>query len=280
MKTPVPEGEVWWNGKFVPAGEASVGLEDPGFQFGLGVFETLAVRDGSPLELDEHLRRLRQSANALGVGLPVEGELVRAAIRIGSAVPGGFGWLKILATRGGACFVYGGRMDPAEEGKPVAAILLHWKRGPKDPSVGVKSLSYADRILGLEIAAARGAEEGLWRNIRGHLTEGCQSNLFVVQRAKLFTPALGEGILPGVVRGLAIEAARRVGLVVHETRVRVERLERANEAFLTSSLRGVRPLVRFEGKPIGDGKPGAWTLAIAEEVRRIRRPSFVRAEGA
>lgn len=276
MTFPVPEGRVWWNGRLVPCEEASLGLADPGVQSGLGVFETLAVRDAVPMELEQHLQRLAQSARRLAVPLPATEELERAAARIAAEVDGGFGWLKVLATRGGSCFVYGGRMDPSDEGRPASAILLGWRRGPKDPLVGLKSSSYADRVLGLELARGRGADEGLWLNARGHLTEGCQSNLFVVCGRKVFTPAVPEGILPGVVRGLAIEAARRLGLALHETRVRLQRLERAEEAFLTSSLRGVRPLVRFEGKPVGSGEPGALTLAIAAEVQKLRRPAAAR----
>lgn len=278
MTFPVPEGRVWWNGRLVPSEEATVGLADPGVQSGLGVFETLAVRDAVPLELGQHLERLRSSACELAVPLPAAAELARAAARIAAEVDGGFGWLKILATRGGSCFVYGGRMDPADEGRPASAILLGWRRGPKDPLVGVKSSSYADRLLGLELAQRRGADEGLWLNVRGHLTEGCQSNLFVVRRRKVFTPAVREGILAGVVRGLAIEAARRLGMAVHETRVRLQRLEDADEAFLTSSLRGVRPLIRFEGKPVGTGEAGPLTLAIAAEVRKLRQPAPLRTE--
>ncbi len=276
MSFPVPEGMVWMNGTLVPCERAVVSLRDPGLQSGLGVFETVALREGVPLELEEHLARLAEGARALGVPLPEAGLLAPAAAAIAASVAGGYGWLKVLATRGGDCFVYGGPMDPSEEGRAVSAVLLGWRRGPRDPLVGVKSLSYAERLLGLEEAGRRGADEGVWLNMRGHLTEACTSNLFLVSRKKVFTPAVREGVLPGVVRGLAVQAARGLGLVLHETKVRLERLERAQEAFLTSSLKGVRPLVRFEGRPVGKGVPGPVTLSIADEVRKLRRPMAVR----
>ena len=125
-----------------------------------------------------------------------------------------------------------------------------------------------------EEAERRGADEGIWRNTRGHLAEGCASNLFVVRRRALYTPGEGEGILPGVVRDLVLAAAREAGLLVHEGRVRVVRLERADEAFLSSSLRAVRPLVRFEGRPVGNGAPGPISELLADAVQRSRRRTF------
>jgi branched-subunit amino acid aminotransferase/4-amino-4-deoxychorismate lyase len=181
------------------------------------------------------------------------------------------GWVKIVLTGGGRSFVFRGAMDRDEEGSSASAVLLPWRRNADDPLAGLKTLNYAGNLIGLDLARRRGADEGLWVNTRGHLAEGCTSNLFVVHAGKLFTPGLREGILPGVVRGLAITAARRLGCPVHEGRLRLPRLARASEAFLTSSLRGVRPLVRFQGRPVGSGRPGAWTRRIAAEVARARR---------
>ena len=119
-------------------------------------------------------------------------------------------------------------------------------------------------------ARERGADEGIWLNTRGHLAEGCSSNLFVVQGRKLFTPREGEGILPGVLRAIVLRASRGLGIATHEGKVRLHRLQHAREAFLTSSLQGVRPLVQFQGRPVGPGRPGPITLRIAAEVVRIR----------
>ena len=113
------------------------------------------------------------------------------------------------------------------------------------------------------------------RVIVGHLAEGCASNLFIVRRRALYTASACEGILPGVVRDLVLAAARAAGLLVHEGRVRVVRLQRADEAFLTSSLRAVRPLVRYAGRPIGNGEPGPITAMLGRAVARSRRRTSV-----
>ena len=270
MKPLRTEGLVWMDGRMLPAEEATVQVVDPNVQAGLGVFETVAVREGIPLDAPEHVQRLRMGAARLHVPLPTDETLIDAVRLIASRIVGGCGWAKISAIRSGRCVVYGGPMDPAEEGCSVSAVLIPWRQNTADALTSLKTWNYASHILGLEEARSRGAEEGIWLNTRGHLAEGCTSTLFVVQRGRIFTPATADGILPGITRGVVLEAARALDLVVHEGKIRLNRLETADEAFLTSSLRAVRPLVRFEGRPVGRGKPGPITGALGTKVARLR----------
>jgi branched-chain amino acid aminotransferase len=255
------------------AAEMSVALTDPAAHVGLSAFETLAIRGGRVLELTEHLERLERSASRIHVPLPPRAELESSAREAATLEPSGCGWLKILVTRGGRWVIVTGTMDPAEEGRAIRAVLLPWRRDPADPLAGVKCTSYAQHELGLEEARRRGADEGLWRNSRGHLTEGSSSNLFVVRHRTIRTASLGEGVLAGVVRDLAIRASRELGFDLHEGRVRVERLVRAHEAFVTSSLTGVRPLVALDGRRIGSGEPGKVTRTVQERVTQMRQGS-------
>ena len=271
MKPLDPHDDCWVDGKRQPVSEARVPIDDPGFQAASGLFETIAIREGQPLDLEPHLERLASGAQQMGIELPAADALRAVAHEASTDGAEVHGWLKIIVTGGGRSVVMRGAMDAADEGRPATAILLPWRRNIDDPLVGLKTLNYAANRMGLEMAQARGADEGLWLNTRGHLAEGCRSNLFVIRGRTVFTPGVREGILPGVVRGLALTAARALGLGVHETRVRIPRLRRATEAFLTSSLRGVRPLVRFERRAVGTGDPGAVTSRIAEEVGRLRR---------
>ncbi len=270
MKPLETEGPVWMDGRMVSAAEATVPVVDPNVQAGLGVFETVAVRAGLPLDLPEHVARLKQGAAQIDVPLPPDEALSEAARAVAAQVRGGYGWVKITAIRSGHCAVYGGRMDADEEGRAVSAVLLRWRQNTADRITGLKTWNYASHVLGLEEARRRGADEGIWLNTRGHLAEGCTSTLFVVHRKRIFTPSLADGILPGITRGFVLRAARSLGHVVHEGKVRLKRLETADEAFLTSSLRAVRPLVRFEGRSVGKGTPGPVTLALAKEVARLR----------
>lgn len=273
MSFPVPEGAVLLDGRWVAAGDASLPLADPSVQSGLGVFETLAVREGRVLDLDEHVTRLGASAARVGVPLPEPEVLAAACLGYAAHAGAGAGWMKILAVRGGHWAVFGGAMSPEEEGRPATAVVLPWERSVSDPLGGVKSTSYGPFALGLEEARRRGADEGLWTNSRGHLLEGCASNLFLVRGRGVFTASPREGILPGTTRAHALDAARALGLSIHEGRVRMERLLHAEEAFLTSSLKGVRPLVAVDGRRVGSGAPGRITLEIARRVAEARLAS-------
>jgi branched-chain amino acid aminotransferase len=267
----IAEGAVWVDGEILPYEQATVPIADPALQSGMGVFETLAVRDGSILDLDAHLERLWHTAGCLGVELPGRDPLVKAARTIAGQLGDRFGWIKIQAVRGGHCAVFSGAMDPAERGRSVTAVLLPWRRHAASPLGGLKTLNYAAFALGLEEARRRGADEGLWLNHRGHLAEGCASNVFVIRHRKIFTPSLRDGILPGVTRSLALEAAAKLKLIVHEGKLRLPRLREADEAFLTSSVRGVRPLIEFDGRMVGSGEPGDITKEIATIVGTLRQ---------
>jgi len=268
MRPPALGATGWIDGRLAPLSEVAIGVGDPAVQAGLGVFETIALRDGRLLELDQHLERMRESAHALRIPLP--DNLAEGVEAVRALEHPAFAWIKIVATRGGRCVVFAGEFDPAEYGRSVTAVIVPWRRNPDSPLSGVKSLNYADSVLVAEYAQAHGADEGLWLNTRGHLAEGSISNLFVVNGRRLFTPAVRDGVLPGVVRGLVLESARSLGFVIHEGKLRVPRLLRAREAFLTSSLRGVRPLVAVDGRPVGSGKPGPQTRFLAEHVAQVR----------
>jgi len=271
LNLPPPAAVCWLDGVPLPAREAALAVGDPGLLAGMGLFETLAVHEGRALQPNAHFDRLKRGAETLGLDLPAADhmrEVVTTAAGQQECSP--LGWLKIVVTSGGRWIVFCGPMEPGERGRPASAVVLPWRRNPADPLVGLKTLNYAANVLGIAEARRRGADEGLWLNVRGRFAEGCTSNLFVIRGRQLHTPSEREGILPGIVRAAALGAARKMGLAVHEGRVRWKRLRGADEAFLTSSLRGIRPLVRLEGKPVGNGAPGAITGRLAAEVARIR----------
>lgn len=270
MRLPRLEDVVWVNGGPAKPTDGGIGIDDPAYHAGLGIFETLAVRDNEILDLNPHLSRLAGAATATGVELPAEPLLRRGIAETAARITADHAWLKIVVTRGGHWSVSHGAVDPDRLGQPVSAVVLPWRRNPRDPLVGHKTLNYAANMLGLEWARARGADDGIWLNTRGHLAEGCTSNLFLVCGRKLFTPGVREGILPGIVRQWVLSAAPDVGLTVHEGRVRPRRLAKASEAFLTSSVMGLRPLVRVNGRSVGSGEPGRDMRRLADAIERKR----------
>jgi len=273
MNQPDPAGVVWIDGEAVPTRLARIDAGGPALLGGVGLFETLAVREGAVLDLDEHLDRLARGATRLGIEIPAREAWVKPLLGAATEPAGGAGWVKLVLTGSGQTIVFSGVSDPRREGRPCTAVILKWRRNPFGPLSGVKSLGYAENLVALKRAQRRGADEGLWLSPRGHLAEGCTSNLFVVRHGRLFTPALSEGILPGVVRQKVIQAARRLGMQVHEGKLRVRKLLEAGEAFLTSSLRGVAALVQVDGRPVGRGVSGPCTVRLSGEVAKLRIPS-------
>jgi len=239
---------------------------DPAAQWGIGVFETVAVVDAVPRHLDDHLRRLGAAALRLGVSLPAASDLARAVGLVAEGVAGGRGWLKILVSRSGQWAVFAGPSDPEDEGRAISAVVLPWRRHRLDPTAGIKTMAYAASILGLEEARRRGADEGLWLNERGHVIEACTANVFAVRGRAVVTPALRDGARDGVTRALAIERLRGLGLSVRQSKLRIATLRSADEVFLTSSLGGVRPVVRIDGREVRGGDPGRISRRLAEQL--------------
>jgi branched-subunit amino acid aminotransferase/4-amino-4-deoxychorismate lyase len=252
----------------VEASAATVPVAGAEAQHGAALFETLAVRDGRCLDLDAHLDRLARGVERLGFGdAPRDrwGATLEAAAR---ERPDGPGWLKLWVGAEGAWFVYGGDSDPDEEGRPVSAVVLPWRRGPSGPSAGLKHIAYLDHREGLRYARGRGADEGLWLNHRGRFVEGCWSNLFTLKRGRLWTPGTCEGGLPGVVRARVLEAASKLGVPVHRGPLKLPRLLAADRVFVTSSLRGLCLVHTLDGRELRRGRGGALLARLAEAAGR------------
>jgi branched-chain amino acid aminotransferase len=267
-----PERTVWRNGEEAASATIRLDLADPGIQHGLGLFETLALRDGACVDLDAHLDRLLSNADRL-LERPVERDLVRRTLLLAAAQkPHEPGWVKLIVTAAGEWFVFGGAVDPDEEGRPIRAVILPWRRGPAGPLSGLKTLNYGAHALGLRYAREHSADEGLWFNHRGRLLEGCWSNVFVWRRGRLFTPSVREGLLPGVVRGRVLDAAGELGIPVHDGPLKLKRLLHADHVFVTSSLRGLCPVTHLDGHPLGRVGKGKIAARLAGAIGRRQPP--------
>jgi branched-subunit amino acid aminotransferase/4-amino-4-deoxychorismate lyase len=261
-----PSGRAVLCGEVVASDALLLPWSDPVAQWGLGVFETIAVRGGAPQRVDDHLQRLSAAALRLGVPVPPAPGLTRAVVLVAKDASSESGWLKVLVSRSGQWAVFGGPFDPSTFGREVSVVVLSGRRHRLDPTSGIKSMSYAASILGLEEARRRGADEGLWLNERGHVFQACAGNVFIVRGRAVVTPSLQDGARDGVVRALAIEALRGFGLSVRQSKVRLAALRSADEVFLTSSLCGVRPVVRIDARDVRGGRPGPISRRLAERL--------------
>jgi branched-chain amino acid aminotransferase len=155
-----------------------------------------------------------------------------------------------------------------ERGVAVAIVgVLRNPRRALDPRV--KSGNYLNNILGLMEARAAGAYECLMCDSAGRVAEGSTSNLFVEREGKLCTPHLDIGLLAGITRQRVLELAAGAGIAVVEAELSPDDVRRAQEAFLTSSIRGILPVAQVDGKPMAQAAPGSLTRIVMDAYQRF-----------
>jgi branched-chain amino acid aminotransferase len=267
---------VWVNGERRDPASAHVSARDRGLTLADGLFETLRVRRGQVFRLERHLARLRDGLFALGIPVPAE---LRAWLRraVEEAATQDCA-VRLTVTRGIGAAGLAPPPDPAPtvivtvSPMPVppftsetglSAHVASGRRNERAMTAGFKTLAYTDAVLALIEARRTGADEALFLDTESHLSEATASNLFVWTGQALLTPPLSCAALPGVTRAAVLEIASGLGLEVSDRPFGLERLQDAAEAFLTSSLRGIAPLVRVDGRSIGSGAPGEVTQRIS-----------------
>ncbi len=273
------------NGVIRGPDEPHVSALDRGFLYGDSVYEVIRTYGGVPFALGPHLDRLWRSADLLGITLPIgRSQLVRRIRETVEAAGNAETYVRIVATRGSGEI----GLDPALAADPIVVILAaplrrypaEWERtgvgvllvpvgkgvGGSVPG-GAKSGNYLANLMALGRAKRAGAEEAILVDTSGHVLEGASSNIFAVTGGRLVTPSLECGILEGITRRVVIEIARGVSMPVDDRPVRPEELRDADEAFITSTLREVVPVVRVDDAAIGSGRPGPVTLDLLLRFR-------------
>jgi branched-chain amino acid aminotransferase len=275
----------WVNGRLLAGDEPVLLANDHGLTVGDGVFETAKIVDGRAFALSRHLTRLARSAAGLGLPEPDQ-DLLRAGIAellgaAGGAGDGGdgpmpFGRLRITVTGGpgplgservagaGTHVLQASTQDPPPSS--TAAVVVPWVRNERSAVAGLKTTSYAENVVALAYAKARGASEAILANTRGELCEGTGSNVFVAVGGRLSTPPLDSGALAGISRQLLLEWAADAGLQIVEETLPIGVLEEADEVLLTSSIRDVQPVHDLDGRPLGGpGELGVRAMGIFAE---------------
>lgn len=270
------------NGSITSPEKAAVSPLDRGFLFGDSVYETIRTYGGRPFRLRDHLDRLRRSAERLGIRhdaarLDVEKEILRTVDDAG----GGDAAVRVVLTRGPGPIGY------ATEGcgpptvvvyvRPCPALPDGWRSEGVDVAiVGVRRNSAsaldpaikASNLLNNFLAWSEGRRLGVFEpillNAEEKLTEGASSNVFLVRAERLLTPHPDDGILEGITRAVVLDLARRHGIPFEEASLCPDDLRRADEAFLTSTLKGIVPVRRCDGWPIRDGRPGPVTRRLLD----------------
>ncbi|WP_406388693.1 aminotransferase class IV [Streptomyces sp. NBC_00887] len=254
---------IWVNGELRDADDARVSVLDHGLTVGDGIFETVRVAQGRPFALTRHLDRLTRSARGLGLSDPDQDEVRRASEAVIAANPTELGRLRITYT-GGLSPLGSDRGDAgpslvvalgetSRRPDSTAVITVPWTRNERSAVAGLKTTSYAENVVALARAHEQGASEALFPNTVGQLCEGTGSNVFVVLDGRIHTPPLTSGCLAGITRALAVEWTG-----AQETELPLDILERAEEIFLTSTLRDIQAVHRVDGREL-PGAPGPVT---------------------
>jgi branched-chain amino acid aminotransferase len=279
---------VYLNGSLVPRPEARLSIDDHGFLYGYGLFETMRAYNGVIFLLERHVRRLTEGAKAIGLaarlgGIDLAGacrDTLRAnglkEARLRLTVSGGEGEPLPWAETGDkpTVLVTARGLTPLPDGKyerGCKVLLSSLRRCPQSPLSRIKSANYLVSVLARVEAAAAGYDEALLLNESGSIAEGGSSNIFFVGSGSLVTPSLESGVLPGITRAVVMELAGALGVGVSEGEVSPDELGSFDEAFLTGSVMEIMPLVSVtsggRGITIGNGQPGPVTQHLMAAYR-------------
>jgi branched-chain amino acid aminotransferase len=274
--------QVYVNGRFVPAEVASVSVFDHGFLYGDRVFEGLRLYEGAVFRLRQHVERLYQSALCLMLTIPMTPTemcqtIVETVRRRG--LPNQY--VRVVVSRGRGDL----GLDPQLCRTPSVIIIAdtialypeqyyaeglelvtvatrrtpHWALDPR-----VKSLNYLNNIMAKIEARQAGAVEAVMLNAEGYVAECTADNLFIRRQDRLLTPAVAAGALQGITRDSVLEIVHHLGLDAAEGFLTRYDLYTADECFMTGTGAEIVPVVRIDGRQIGDGIPGPWTARVRE----------------
>lgn len=274
------------NGQYRDMRDASVNIEDRGYQFSDGVYEVCEIRDGKVVDLPRHMTRLQRSLRELRIDMPMPLSalevVIHETVRRNRVT---YGIVYLQVTRGVA------RRDHAFPVKPVKPAIVVTARGlnfrknqetaargigvitiPENrwPRVDIKSVSLLPNVLAKQQARENDAYEAWFVDGEGHVTEGASSNAWIITKdGKVVTRSAESGILAGVTRAVLTNVMSALQITLEERPFTPEEAYEAAEAFVTASSQIVMPVVRIDGHPIGNGKPGAISMRLREEFHRF-----------
>ncbi len=248
---------VWVDGKLHDPADPHFRADDHGIVVGDGVFETLLVIPGpagpTAFAISRHLRRLKTSADAMGLALTHSDDELRNAIAVCLTAAPDAGVARITVTSGvgplsskrggGATRTAVMVSAPPPPTEPATAVVTaSGRRNERGLMVGIKSTSYAENVLALRAAHEQGASEAIFVDTQGRVSEGTGTNIFWVADGALYTPSFDTGCLAGITRELILEH-----LDVTEAHLAGDDFAHVEEAFLSSSIRCVQSIGSING---------------------------------
>lgn len=281
--------QIYISGKLYPKEDAKISVYDHGLLYGDGVFEGIRSYGGKVFRLAEHVERIFDSARTIRLEIPMTPEAMGEAIKSTLAANKiEDGYIRVVVTRGAGAL----GLDIQRTSNPQVIIIADtiqlypqelYDRGleivtastirnhPSALNPRIKSLNYLNNILAKIEGQLAGCVEALMLNHKGEVSECTGDNIFAVRNGEVITPPLDAGILEGITRNAVLELSQQAGYPTREVSMTRHDLFIASEVFLTGTAAEVIPVVKLDGRPIGDGKPGPVFRDLKERFHQLTR---------
>jgi branched-chain amino acid aminotransferase len=283
--------QIFIDGEFFDQADAKISVFDHGLLYGDGVFEGIRFYNGRVFRMEAHMDRLWESARSICLEIPISRQEMDEAL-LETIRQNGLrdGYVRLIVTRG----IGNLGLNPAQCKQPsviiiVSTIALYpeevYKRGltvvtvatrrmgPATLNPAIKSLNYLNNVLARIEANLADADEALMLNDAGNIAECTADNVFIVKRGQIMTPPITAGALRGITRSVVFDIANELGIKISEPELTRHDLYIADEAFLTGTAAEVIPMIKVDGRTIGNGKPGEITNRTIARFRELTRES-------
>ena len=279
--------KVYIDGKYYDRSDARISVFDHGLLYGDGVFEGLRIYNGKVFRLGEHVERLYQSAKAIFLEIPMNKagmeEAVLKSVEINQKENG---YIRLVVTRGEGSL----GIDPAQCSRAAVIIIVadiqlypeeYYEKGieiitassrrlPSDSlDPRVKSLNYLNNIMAKLEARQANCLEAVMLTREGFVSECTADNIFIVKNNELLTPSPYHGALEGITMRAVMEIAESLGIRTHETTLTRYDLYNAEECFMTGTGAEIIPVIKIDGRVIGNGSPGKTTGLLIKGFRQF-----------
>jgi branched-chain amino acid aminotransferase len=279
--------KIWLDGELVDESAAKVSVFDHGLLYGDGVFEGIRFYNRRVFRLEEHIKRLFESARAIVLEIPwTHEEVCKFVVETVAANGLDDGYIRLVVTRGSgglglnpylckraSMFIIASTISlyPQEHYENGLAVITCATRRPAPAALmpQVKSLNYLNNIMAKVEAIQANALEAVMLNEQGYVAECTGDNIFILKDGVLYTPLVSDGALDGVTRRVILELADQLGVPKVERSLTRYDLYIADEFFLTGTAAEVIPVVSLDRRVIGDGKPGAITKRFIAAFKEL-----------
>jgi len=282
------------NGEYFDKDNAKISIFDHGLLYGDGVFEGIRSYNRLVFKLDEHIDRLYESAQAIGLEIALsKKEMITSVLDTLKLNKLNDAYIRLIVTRGigdlgldprkckdSSIIIITDKIElyPEKLYKEGLKIIIAstFRNHPKALNPQIKSLNYLNNILAKIEAINKGYEEALMLASDGHVAECAGDNIFIVKGNNLLTPPADIGILKGITRTVVMDIGKRFGMEVAEKKLTKDDLFTADECFLTGTAAEVIPVSSIDKKDVGTGRPGKVTLKLMEEFKHLTKTEGVR----